>query len=98
MARLLAYRVVERQKGNKMVDLEASQARIASTTCDQQVAEVVSQLLGPRSLLGPAAGAPSHGAFEDHWRYAQAATVASGTIEIQREIVSRELLGRQAVG
>ncbi|WP_155352754.1 acyl-CoA dehydrogenase family protein [Acrocarpospora macrocephala] len=98
VARLLAYRVVERQEGNQMVDLEASQARIAATTCDQQVAEVVSQLLGPRSLLGPAAGAPSHGAFEDHWRYAQAATVASGTIEIQREIVSRELLGRPAVG
>jgi alkylation response protein AidB-like acyl-CoA dehydrogenase len=30
---------------------------------------------------------------EDHWRYAQAATVASGTIEVQRMIVSKALLG-----
>ena len=37
--------------------------------------------------------APLHGAVEDHWRYAQAATVASGTIEVQRMIVSKALLG-----
>jgi len=37
-------------------------------------------------------GAPLHGAVEDHWRYAQAATVSSGTIEIQRMIVSKALL------
>ena len=30
-------------------------------------------------------------AVEDHWRYAQAATVASGTIEVQRIIVSQAL-------
>jgi alkylation response protein AidB-like acyl-CoA dehydrogenase len=29
---------------------------------------------------------------EDHWRYAQAATVASGTIEIQRMLVARAAL------
>ena len=34
-----------------------------------------------------------HGAVEDHWRYAQAATVASGTIEVQRMLVARETLG-----
>jgi len=37
-------------------------------------------------------GAPLAGAVEDHWRYAQAATVSSGTIEIQRMIVSKALL------
>lgn len=96
VARLLAYRTVEEQQVSDRVDRQASQARIASTTCDQMVADVLAELLGGRSLLGPGGEAPLHGAFEDHWRYAQAATVASGTIEIQREIVSRELLGRQA--
>src|SRR5918996_952968 len=33
-----------------------------------------------------------HGAVEDHWRYTQAATVASGTIEIQRMLVARAAL------
>ena len=36
------------------------------------------------------------GAIEDHWRYAQAATVAAGTIEIQRMIVARALLGTRS--
>lgn len=98
VAQLLAYRAVERQFVSDSVDLEASQARIASTTCDQLVADVLAELLAGRSLLGTSSEAPLHGAFEDHWRYAQAATVASGTIEIQREIVARELLGRPVKG
>jgi alkylation response protein AidB-like acyl-CoA dehydrogenase len=98
VAQLLAYRAVERQRDGEPVDLEASQARISSTTCDQLVADVLAELLAGRSLLGTSSEAPLHGAFEDHWRYAQAATVASGTIEIQREIVARELLGRPVKG
>jgi alkylation response protein AidB-like acyl-CoA dehydrogenase len=35
-----------------------------------------------------------HGAVEDHWRYAQAATGAAGTIEIQRTLIARSILGR----
>jgi alkylation response protein AidB-like acyl-CoA dehydrogenase len=31
-------------------------------------------------------------AVEDHWRYAQAATVASGSIEMQRILMARSLL------
>ena len=31
-------------------------------------------------------------AVEDHWKYAQAATVASGCIEVQRILLTRELL------
>jgi alkylation response protein AidB-like acyl-CoA dehydrogenase len=43
--------------------------------------------------LDSGSSAPLHGAIEDHWRYAQAATVASGTIEVQRMLVAREALG-----
>ena len=30
-------------------------------------------------------------AVEDHWRYAQASTVASGSIEVQRILLARTL-------
>ena len=93
VARLLAYRAVAEQEAGQPSDTTASAARVAVTQCDQQVAEVMFQALGERSLEAAANGAPLAGAAEDHWRYAQAATVASGTIEIQRMIVSRALLG-----
>jgi alkylation response protein AidB-like acyl-CoA dehydrogenase len=52
---------------------------------------VLFQAVEERALEAGAV-APLHGAVEDHWRYAQAATVASGTIEVQRMIVSKALL------
>lgn len=93
VARLLAYRAVADQEAGRPAEASASVARVAVTQCDQQVAELLSQAAGSRSLEGQAADAPLSGAVEDHWRYAQAATVASGTIEIQRLIVARSLLG-----
>jgi alkylation response protein AidB-like acyl-CoA dehydrogenase len=97
VARLLAYRTVRAQETGETPDVLASAARIAVTQCDQSVAEVLFQALEDESLEGGFA-APLHGAIEDHWRYAQAATVASGTIEVQRMIVSRDLLGSAAKG
>jgi alkylation response protein AidB-like acyl-CoA dehydrogenase len=92
VARLLAYRTVHAQATGEVPDVLASAARIAVTQCDQAVAEVLFQAVEDAALeAGPTA--PLHGAIEDHWRYAQAATVASGTIEVQRMIVSKALLG-----
>jgi alkylation response protein AidB-like acyl-CoA dehydrogenase len=93
VARLLAYRTVHAQASGEVPDVLASAARIAVTQCDQSVAEVLFQAIEHESLEA-GASAPLHGAVEDHWRYAQAATVASGTIEVQRMIVSKDLLGR----
>jgi alkylation response protein AidB-like acyl-CoA dehydrogenase len=91
VARLLAYRAVSLQD-EASATAAASAARIATTICDQQVAELLLDVLGAQALdSGPRA--PLHGAVEDHWRYAQAATVASGTIEVQRMLVAREILG-----
>jgi alkylation response protein AidB-like acyl-CoA dehydrogenase len=92
VARLLAYRTVHAQATGELPDVFASTARIAVTQCDQSVAEVLFQAV-EEGALEAGAGAPLHGAVEDHWRYAQAATVASGTIEVQRMIVSKALLG-----
>jgi alkylation response protein AidB-like acyl-CoA dehydrogenase len=92
VSRLLAYRAVADQEAGRPADVSASAARIAVTQCDQQVAELLFQALGERSLER-GTPAPLAGAVEDHWRYAQAATVASGTVEVQRMIVSRARLG-----
>lgn len=92
-ARLLAYRVVAAQEAGTLTDADASIARVASTLCDQEVAEVLFEALGPRALdNGLSSAAVLHGAVEDHWRYAQAATIASGTIEIQRMLIARSVL------
>lgn len=93
VARLLAYRAVAEQERGEPTDATASAARLAVVQCDQQVAELLFQAVDDHSLEGPGPDAPLAGAVDDHWRYAQAATVASGTIEIQRMIVSRALLG-----
>jgi alkylation response protein AidB-like acyl-CoA dehydrogenase len=91
VARLLAYRTVRAQESGEVPDVAASAARIAVTQCDQSVAEVLFSAAEHRSLEA-GADAPLHGALEDHWRYAQAATVASGTIEVQRMIVAKALV------
>jgi alkylation response protein AidB-like acyl-CoA dehydrogenase len=97
VAKLLAYRAIEAQSRGVVTDLDASVARIAVTLGDQETADVLAELAGPRFLRdGSSPEAFLRGAVEDHWRYSQAATVASGTIEIQRMLVARAVLGRRS--
>jgi alkylation response protein AidB-like acyl-CoA dehydrogenase len=90
VARLLAYRAVGDSSG--IDPAAAAVARIVTTMCDQNVAEVLVDAAGP-GALDAGKDALLHGSIDDHWRYAQAATVASGTIEVQRMLVSRSVLG-----
>jgi len=92
VTRLLAYSAVAQQQHGQPDDATASIARIAATTGDQSVAELLMSAVGPAGLEGDR-HAVLHGAVDDHWRYAQAATVASGTIEVQRMLVARAVLG-----
>ena len=102
VARLLAYRAVRTQEAaapaGAVADagVAASTARLAATRCDQDVAELLFQAVGDRGLEDARTGGPLAGAIEDHWRYAQAATVSPGTIEVQRMIVARSLVGNRA--
>jgi alkylation response protein AidB-like acyl-CoA dehydrogenase len=92
-AMVLAYRVVDAQAKGIVDDADASVARVAATLCDQEVAEVRLEALAAQAVDDGHTSHPVlHGAVEDHWRYAQAATVASGTIEIQRMLVARAAL------
>lgn len=88
-ARLMAYRVVAAQAEGRVNPVEAAAYRIAVTKLDQDSAEVLMEI---------AAGLPAEDYFraevEDHWRYAQASTVSSGSIEMQRILLSRGMLAR----
>jgi alkylation response protein AidB-like acyl-CoA dehydrogenase len=96
-AMVLAYRVVDAQARGVVDDVDASVARVAATLCDQEVAEVLLEALAAQAVDDGHTRHPVlHGAVEDHWRYAQAATVASGTIEIQRMLVARAALAGEA--
>jgi alkylation response protein AidB-like acyl-CoA dehydrogenase len=90
-ARLLAYKVVDMQGQGRVRPGDAAAYRIAVTRLDQESAAVLSELVG----LSPLASEDAvrfRRAVEDHGRYSQASTVASGSIEIQRILLARSLL------
>ncbi|MET0954080.1 MAG: acyl-CoA dehydrogenase family protein [Aeromicrobium sp.] len=91
-ARLLAYKVIELQEHGAVDPADAAAYRIAATSADQEVAEVLMDMLEERATGAVEAAELFERAVDDHWRYAQAATVASGSIEVQRMLLSRALL------
>jgi alkylation response protein AidB-like acyl-CoA dehydrogenase len=97
-ARLLAYRVVSLQASGRIQPADAAAYRIAVTKLDQDSAEVLMEIAAfvPRNHTGagPHVAATEYfrAEVEDHWRYSQASTVASGSIEVQRMLLSRALL------
>jgi alkylation response protein AidB-like acyl-CoA dehydrogenase len=90
-ARLLAYRIVELQSSGRIQPGDAAAYRIAVTTLDQDSAEVLMDIAAEVRHDDPRA-AWFLGEVEDHWRYSQASTVSSGSIEMQRILLSRALL------
>jgi alkylation response protein AidB-like acyl-CoA dehydrogenase len=91
-ARLLAYRVVHLQDLGAVKPTDSAAYRVAVTQLDQESAEVLMDIVGTASLGAADRGQLFHRAVDDHWRYAQASTVASGSIEMQRVLLARELL------
>jgi alkylation response protein AidB-like acyl-CoA dehydrogenase len=93
-ARLLAYRVVSLQSSGRIQPGDAAAYRIAVTRLDQDSAEVLMEIV---AAMPRGDGTTEHSEYfraevEDHWRYSQASTVASGSIEVQRMLLSRALL------
>jgi alkylation response protein AidB-like acyl-CoA dehydrogenase len=90
-ARLLAYRVVSLQSSGRIQPGDAAAYRIAVTKLDQDSAEVLMEIIAsvPRD---DDSSSYFRAEVEDHWRYSQASTVASGSIEVQRMLLSRALL------
>jgi alkylation response protein AidB-like acyl-CoA dehydrogenase len=90
-ARLLAYKVVDTQRRGVVRPGDAAAYRIAVTRLDQESADVLMDIVGFASGTNDESGRFRR-AVEDHWRYAQASTVAAGSIEMQRILLSRSLL------
>ena len=91
-ARLLAYRVVDLQNRGQVKPGDAAAYRIAVTRLDQESADVLMDIVG-MATLDEEEGLRFKRAVEDHHRYSVSATVASGSIEIQRILLARSLLG-----
>jgi alkylation response protein AidB-like acyl-CoA dehydrogenase len=89
-ARLLAYRVVGMQQTGRVTPGDAAAYRIAVTRLDQLSADVLMEIVGSAGLESDERQRFKR-AVEDHWRYAQASTVASGSIEVQRILLARSL-------
>ncbi|KKW66651.1 acyl-CoA dehydrogenase family protein [Mycolicibacterium elephantis] len=90
-ARLMAYRVVSLQSSGRIQPGDAAAYRIAVTKLDQDSAEVLMDIAAEVPRDAPRA-TWFLGEVEDHWRYSQASTVSSGSIEMQRILLSRALL------
>jgi alkylation response protein AidB-like acyl-CoA dehydrogenase len=90
-ARLLAYRVVARQGTGQVSPVDSAAYRIAVTRLDQDSADVLVEIVG-LGLPDGEDGVRFRRAVEDHARYAVASTVSSGSIEMQRILLSRALL------
>ncbi|MBX7449903.1 acyl-CoA dehydrogenase family protein [Mycolicibacterium sp. 3033] len=89
-ARLLAYRVVALQDSGRVTPGDAAAYRIAVTKLDQDSAEVLMDIAAEVRRTDARAGW-FLGEVEDHWRYSQASTVSSGSIEMQRILLSRAM-------
>lgn len=89
-AQLLAYAAVAAQESGDNSAHQAASYRIAVTTLEQEVSGLMMELIGGDMITRDSQFAC---AAEDHWRYAQAGTVASGTIEMQRRSIGRDLVG-----
>ena len=90
-ARLLAYKVIALQTSGRVTPGDTAAYRIAVTRLDQESAEVLMEIVAQSSSTDDDV-VRFRRAVEDHWRYAQASTVSSGSIEMQRILLSRTLL------
>ena len=90
-AQLLAYRVIATQATGQVRPGDTAAYRIAVTRLDQESAEVLMDLAAELTAADGEAQRFRR-AVEDHHRYSVSATVASGSIEMQRILLARALL------
>jgi len=91
-ARLLAYRVVGLQEAGRITPGDSAAYRIAVTANDQSSASVLVEL-ADRAEPGATDSTDRWlAAVDDHHKYSVSATIASGSTEVQRILLSRQLL------
>jgi alkylation response protein AidB-like acyl-CoA dehydrogenase len=91
-ARLLNYRAISMQAAGEDPRVEASIARIHNTQLEQEVGHVGLELLGPVGQLRAGDGSAAlAGEIHRQWVRNIPTTIAAGTLEIQKNIVARDL-------
>ncbi|MCR2793458.1 acyl-CoA dehydrogenase family protein [Microbacterium sp. zg.Y625] len=90
--RLLAYRLLLTAQADAPPIGDTALYRVAVTSLDQEVAEVLMEIVENAGLGTSDPDAAFAREVEDHWRYAQASTVASGTLEINKNAAARQLV------
>ncbi|MBI3743568.1 MAG: acyl-CoA dehydrogenase family protein [Chloroflexi bacterium] len=94
VARTLNYRVVDMQARGLVPTYEASIARVHNSLLDQSVGAAGMEILGFDGLLEPGdEAAPYDGMVDWAWRHSVQATIAIGTIEIQKNLIAQRGLG-----
>lgn len=89
-ARLVSYRVVSLLAAGEIPDTEAAIAMIHGSTLDQAAGRTALELMGPSgAIVHPDPGAPAGGHMERYWVESIPATIAGGTLEIQKNIVAQ---------
>jgi alkylation response protein AidB-like acyl-CoA dehydrogenase len=93
-ARLLNYRVVSQIERGEDPSWEASLARLHSVQLNQKVAAVAMEVMAHYGVaLDPTEGWGSAKRWEGSWRTTIPATIASGTLEIQKDLIATRGLG-----
>ena len=94
VARVMAYDAVGALAEGDADPGQAAAARVASVLGDQEVADVLVEAIGQAVFdSSPHGSTHLNAEVEDFWRYSQAATVSSGSLDIQRGLVARSALG-----
>ncbi len=94
VAHLLAWRVVSLQSKGLVPDSEASMSKLYGTELIQRVANTGMEITGLSGLLkGNSKWAPLEGKMESAYRSSRFVTIAAGTSEIMRLIISFRGLG-----
>ncbi len=93
-ARLMAYKIVAAQDAGDVDPSDVAAYRIAVTTLDQHSGDWLRDVIDAVPLSNER-GHRFARAVEDHWKYSRAATVSSGSIEMQRILLARSLTRTQ---
>jgi alkylation response protein AidB-like acyl-CoA dehydrogenase len=89
-ARLLNYRAISMQAKGQVPAIEGSIARVHNTTVEQLAGQVGLEIIGPSGQLTEADPmAPVGGLIEHQWIHEISATIAAGTIEVQKNIIAQ---------
>jgi alkylation response protein AidB-like acyl-CoA dehydrogenase len=89
-ARLLNYRAISMQAKGQVPSIEGSIARVHNTTLEQLAGQVGLEIIGPSGqIMQGDPLAPVDGRIERQWIHEIAATIAAGTIEVQKNIIAQ---------